>query len=127
MDRRSDSGMELDREERRGGVDRRERPRRRTVLAARVLHDPQGRQSCDLRLRDISSDGARAVQTGPEPLPKDGVLIVPSLGEAHAYHVTWAQAGQAGLAFDKSWDLKPAEVEPEARGFKRLWAELAAR
>ena len=128
MDRRSAEALKLEPPaERRAGEDRRAPARRRTVLGARLLHDADGRRSQDIRLRDISPEGARAVLSQPDPIPKAGFLIVPVTGEGHAYRVIWSSAGQAGLAFEESWDLRASDLPPQARGLKRLWLELAAR
>lgn len=107
--------------ERRGGL------RGRTLLGGRVLHGPELRFSLDLRLRDFSDHGARAILPPGQACPPAGILLVASRGRAYRMRTVWMQGSQAGLSFEVAWDLENLDLPAEARGVRRLWLELAPR
>lgn len=127
MDRRTSSARKDDGTERRLAPDRRGRDRSRTVLGARLMYGPELAMSVDLRLRDVSEAGARAVLPPGQPLPPEGVLVVARTGQAHAVRTRWLDGGQAGLSFDSSYDLQSPDLPKALLPLKRIWAELTLR
>ena len=101
--------------------------RGRALLGGRLLHGPELRLSLDVRLRDVSEQGARAILPAGHPCPPAGVLMIASKAVAHRFKVAWVEGGQVGLAFETSWDLESADLPAEAKGLRRLWVDLTLR
>ena len=133
MDRRttakaSSSDSLLDGEtERRAAEERRTRSRGRALLGGRILHGPDHRMSVDVRLRDVSEKGARAILPAGQPCPPVGVLLIPTKALAYRIKTAWVEGGQAGLAFETEWRLDTPDVPEEAKGLRRLWVDLTPR
>ena len=119
----ADDDMAADRR----AADRRTRARGRALLGGRILHGPELRLSLDVRLRDVSDQGARAILPAGQPCPPAGVLMIPSKAQAHRFKAAWVEGGQVGLAFETSWDLQSADLPAEAKGLRRLWVDLTLR
>ena len=124
MDRRA---VSLARQEERREADRRTRTRGRTLLGGRILYGPEMRLSLDVRVRDLSDQGARAILPAGVPCPPSGVLLVAHTAMAYRIRTAWAEGSQAGFTFDTVWNLEAPDLPPEAKGVRRLWVELTLR
>lgn len=113
--------------ERRASAERRSRSRGRALLGGKLLYGPDLRMSLDIRLRDVSDKGARAILPSGHPCPPGGVLLIASKARAHRIKTVWVEGGQAGLAFETDWDLESKDLPDEAKGLRRLWVDLTLR
>lgn len=131
MDRRANTlptpAEDAQPDDRRADADRRSGTRGRALLGGRIMHGPELRLSLDVRLRDVSEQGARAILPAGQPCPPVGVLMIASKAAAHRFKVAWVEGGQVGLAFETSWDLQSPDLPPEAKGLRRLWVDLTLR
>ncbi|MBV9510429.1 MAG: PilZ domain-containing protein [Caulobacteraceae bacterium] len=104
--------------------ERRREPRRRAFLKGKVVY-PHNTLSTDCTIKDLAAGGAR-IAMGAAPLGEESVLIVVKDGVAHQARTAWSHDGQAGLKFEKSFDLR-GEAPTHLQHARRLWIELAPR
>jgi hypothetical protein len=104
--------------------ERRELPRRRTFLGARLAFN---NQYCgiDCLVRDLTRDGARLVFKGPALLPGEFDLQLPQRGEQRRARIVWRQQDQAGVTFVAGGEEAVVSIAM-ARRIKKLEAERAA-
>ncbi len=105
--------------------ERRQAPRRRTLLGGIVIHGPAG-MTLDCAIRNLSDSGARIRITGHEALGRPVALLAYSLDQAFEADVVWQHDSEAGLAFTRPLDLHNPETEL-AKTARRLWLERRFR
>lgn len=103
-------------------ADRRSHPREPVSRTARLF---QGRFAWDCRIVDASAGGARLTGVGAVPSSAPVLLVDLASGVAYEAAVIWTKAGDLGVQFRATWDLR-APVPMWLRGAKGCW-EMAAR
>lgn len=102
-------------------ANKRRAPRRRTVLAGRLIAD--GGVSVPCMIQNLSTTGAAVKLKADMALPRLVSLIDVSNGIGHKAQVRWHFAGSLGLRFLASFDLSAPEG-PEAAALAHQWAVL---
>jgi hypothetical protein len=105
--------------------DRRQEPRRRTVLAGIVVHGSK-LYTTECAILDISKVGARVRIPATEVIGQPIFLVNISHGLAFEAYVTWRRADRIGLKFRDYFDLS----KPNSGGsplLRQLWIERQGR
>ncbi len=105
--------------------DRREAPRRRTVLSGVLVHGST-LYTTDCAILDISKTGARVRIPAAEVIGQPMFLINLSHGLAFEAFVTWRRADRLGLRFEAYYDLSKADNGGTPL-LRRLWIERQSR
>ena len=100
-------------------VNGRRSPRRRTLLAGKVVYGEGTSLNCSIR--DLSETGAKIRLGRGECVPTRVILLERRSAMAYQARVIWIKAPDFGLAFDKAYDLRQ-ELPPELSYVARVWA-----
>jgi hypothetical protein len=105
-------------------INRRNRGRRRAILAGYLLFDDDRSSAC--RIVDLSETGARVRLPTLMPLPETFWLLNTSDWLAHEVKLAWRSGVDAGLVFLSKRNLREPVTDRD-RALHALCAELAAR
>jgi hypothetical protein len=103
------------------GVDQRRSPRRRTLLAGKVVFGEGQSVSCTIR--DISESGAKIRLAGGACIPSRVFLIERRTATAYEARVSWIKAPDFGLTFVTSYSLEP-KLPAELRYLVGVWEKF---
>ena len=106
-------------------ADRRNGPRARALLAAKIMI-ADGRMSSDCLVRDLSVDGARVKISRTVPLPQAVSLLLIREGVLFDAALAWRRDDEAGFAFSGRHDVRSGG-DPALAFAHRIWAEHAPR
>ncbi|MET0547403.1 MAG: PilZ domain-containing protein [Caulobacterales bacterium] len=101
-------------------------PRSRALLSGKLVFD-NANQTMDCLIRDVTKDGAKVKMTSAVRVPSRVFLIDIKRALGIDCHVIWARPPELGLKFLKSHNLQEESSDPQIRGLRRIWVELAAR
>jgi hypothetical protein len=103
---------------------RREKPRRRVLLAGKIVQD--NGLSPDCTIRNLTDGGAQIRVPVGQAIPDEFHLIEISSGMAYRAHVAWRTPSTAGLQFSARLDLSVSNGAAPIH-LRKLWLGCAQR
>ena len=105
--------------------DRRPKPRKRVLFGGVVVFG-LGKFTCNCKIRDLTSDGARIIIPAGQMLTSEVYLINLRSQCAYKSNVVSHREKEAGLNFISSVDL-PTIAEPRLEYLKNIWSAHSDR
>jgi hypothetical protein len=103
---------------------RRRKPRRRVLLAGKIVQ--ANGLTPDCTIRNLTDTGAQVRFAAGQVAPDEFYLLEIRAGVAYRAHVAWRTATEAGVRFSERLDLNhPGDAVP--RYLRTLWLGCASR